>query len=138
MGNSSLIADSRAKPSYDEVFNRHLPRLLWMACRLLGDRMEAEDIVMKVFVKYWHRQDQFANEIAASSFLAISTKNACPNHIRNSKRNEQQKKLFTDAQQLHEDILEQMAVNDSINQAWSIVAGLPEACRHVFVLCYIK
>ena len=57
----------------DQVFS--------LACYLLHDRSEAEDVAQETFVKLWHRLDEI-NKHQAKAWLMKVTRNACLDRLR--------------------------------------------------------
>lgn len=73
----------RGKPkAFEMVFDKHYAALCYFANSFVGDWDESEDIVAAVFIKLWELKDSFPNLRAVKSFLYVSVKNACLNHIR--------------------------------------------------------
>lgn len=56
------------------------------ARKITGNEEDAKDIVQEIFLKIWNSNADFPNEIAFKSYLYISTRNACIDHLRR-KRN---------------------------------------------------
>lgn len=56
------------------------------ARKITGNEEDAKDIVQEIFLKIWNSNANFPNEIAFKSYLYISTRNACIDHLRR-KRN---------------------------------------------------
>ncbi len=137
MSSQDTNTESVGTANYDEIFTRYRRPLIRYAVRMLGDQMEAEDVVMDVFTTCLRRQTAFSNVFAAWTFLAVSTKNACLNRRRQAKRKMQQEALFYYSRECEENVLEYLDMKDLKNQAWCIVAGLPPECRRVFILCYL-
>jgi RNA polymerase sigma-70 factor (ECF subfamily) len=64
-------------------------RVWFFANRLTGDLMVAEDIATESFIKLWDNRDNFTNLAQVRGFLFTSTKNACLNHLKLSRRHEE-------------------------------------------------
>ena len=46
------------KKAFDELFSRLYPSLTTFSFRLIGDRIEAEEIAQHVFVQFWIRRKE--------------------------------------------------------------------------------
>jgi RNA polymerase sigma-70 factor (ECF subfamily) len=51
------------------------------AVRLLGNRVEAEDVAQTVFLRAFQRFDEIGSSPAAAGWLKAVTRNACLNHL---------------------------------------------------------
>lgn len=57
------------------LYQRHAPRLLALALRVLGDRTEAEDVLHDVFLEAWRNAASYSAERGAvSAWLALRTR----------------------------------------------------------------
>jgi RNA polymerase sigma-70 factor (ECF subfamily) len=129
---------SRYQHSFDQIFHKYRIGLISFASRLLIDQLAAEDIVTDVFIKYWQKENGFVNEFAASSFLYISTRNACLNYLTALKRKRRDERIMMYMTEAHEDPINAMARAESVIEAWNIIEGLPVGCRRVILLNYVK
>lgn len=72
--------------AFDDAFNRHWPRVLAVATRLVGDADEAEDLALDVFCQL-HRQPPVAeNDVQLAGWLYRVTANAGLNALRARRR----------------------------------------------------
>ena len=75
------------------VFNQLVPkyrnRVMGIATRMLGDRVEAEDLAQDVFVKVYHGLQGFQGESLFSTWLYRITANSCLNHRKRRRRETQ-------------------------------------------------
>ena len=126
------------KPPFEQIFRKYNLRLVRYAQKLLGDHTAAEDIASEVFVKYWNKEDDFINEFAVRSFLDISTRNACLNQIRKTRRHQKREKLLpSQTDECESYILNAIARSEIITEVLKIIESLPEACRRI-IMGYIK
>ena len=127
------------KLPFDKIFKNYRHLLIFIARKLLNDQLVAEDIVTEVFIKYWDRRNGFSNETSVKSFLIISVRNACLNHLKQSKRNHKQMNFLLEGlKDEEESVLSKIIEADNIEQAWQIVESLPPECRRIFLFGYIK
>ncbi|WP_353196531.1 sigma-70 family RNA polymerase sigma factor [Parapedobacter defluvii] len=68
------------------VFDLHYRPLCHYAGTMLDDVGEVEDVVSEVFVKLWHKANDFDNLNSIKGFLYISTKNRCLDRLKQRKR----------------------------------------------------
>jgi len=77
-----------------EAFVRRYQDLVFAtATRLLGSRVEAEDVAQVVFLKAFQRFDEIGPSPAAPGWLKTVTRNACLNHL---SRHRARWRLFSD------------------------------------------
>jgi RNA polymerase sigma-70 factor (ECF subfamily) len=67
-----------------EVFQLHRPRLFGIACRMLGSRSEAEDLLQDAYLR-WH-ESQPANIQSVVGFLVTITTRLCLDRLRKRKQ----------------------------------------------------
>jgi len=67
-----------------EVFELHRPRLFGIACRMLGSRSEAEDLLQDAYLR-WH-ESQRVNIQSAVAFLVSVTTRLCVDRLRKRKQ----------------------------------------------------
>lgn len=68
--------------AFKEIFKDFFVSQVYFATKITGSEEDAKDIVQEVFLKVWNTSPEFPNEIAFKSFLYISTRNACIDHLR--------------------------------------------------------
>src|SRR5262249_25850641 len=66
-----------------EVFQLHRPRLLGIACRMLGSRSDAEDLLQDAYLR-WH-ESKLANIQCVVAFLVSITTRLCLDRLRQRK-----------------------------------------------------
>lgn len=69
------------------LYDRHAPRMLALATRLLGSPREAEDLVHDVFLEAWHRARQYdAERGSVRAWLMLRTRSRALDALRAAKR----------------------------------------------------
>jgi RNA polymerase sigma-70 factor, ECF subfamily len=69
------------------LYDRHAPRMLALATRLLGSPREAEDLVHDVFLEAWHRARQYdASRGSVRAWLILRTRSRALDALRAAKR----------------------------------------------------
>ncbi|HEV2331042.1 MAG TPA: sigma-70 family RNA polymerase sigma factor [Verrucomicrobiae bacterium] len=80
-----IAAGDRA--SFAEFYDRHSTLMFSVACRILNNTSEAEDVLQEAFVQIWEKAAIFNPELGqASSWAAILVRNKAIDRIRTSKR----------------------------------------------------
>ncbi|EKD32250.1 MAG: RNA polymerase ECF-type sigma factor [uncultured bacterium] len=72
--------------AFKDIFVDFFVSQVHFASKIVGCEEDAKDIVQEIFLKVWNGNPEFPNEIAFKSYLYISTRNACIDHLR-KKRN---------------------------------------------------
>jgi RNA polymerase sigma-70 factor, ECF subfamily len=67
-----------------EVFELHRPRLFGIACRMLGSRSDAEDLLQDAYLR-WH-ESHLANVQSVVAFLVTITTRLCLDRLRKRKQ----------------------------------------------------
>lgn len=117
--------------AFGRLYDRYWSWLLNMAVYQLRDRAIAEEIVQDVFLGLWERKGQ---EIVLNvqAYLAKAVKFAVFKHILREKRRNELIDLHYFQAQVQDDeaMLEARFLEEFVN---SVVDGLPEKCRQVFI-----
>jgi RNA polymerase sigma factor (sigma-70 family) len=116
---------------------RKLPRLLSLAMRMLGDRMEAEDVAQEVFVRIWKQASRWREgEAKFDTWVHRVALNLCYDRLR-GRREEPCDELPDEADPaaLPEARLEARAQDERVRTA---LAALPARQREALVLTYYQ
>jgi RNA polymerase sigma-70 factor (ECF subfamily) len=116
---------------------RKLPRLLALATRMLGDRMEAEDVAQEVFVRIWKQASRWREgEAKFDTWMHRVALNLCYDRLR-GRREEPSDELpdTIDPAAQPQDRLEARAENARVRAA---LAALPARQREALVLTYYQ
>lgn len=98
----------RQKKIYERLFAEYYSPLCLFANKYMEDLNLAKDLVQDVFVKLWEKDIQITKEETIKSYLYVSVRNICLNHLRQKPKEEERISEYTDLDdQLHEDILEE-------------------------------
>ncbi|SMC44342.1 RNA polymerase sigma factor [Pedobacter africanus] len=121
------------------LFDKYYKQLVYFANRFTGDMIEAEDIVMDVFAKFWQKKATVISITNLSSFLFGSVKNACIDLLRKEARFPM---LF---QELQDELLDQNAIIEGeeifarlLQQVYEQIESLPDQCKSIFKLIYLE
>lgn len=121
------------------IFDRYYSQLVYFASKFTGNVEQAEDIVMDVFSKFWDKRANCTTISKLSSFLFISTKNACVDYLR---KEAQIPVLF---QNLDAEVADYGAIMEGeevfarlLQQVLDNIENLPNQCKIIFKLIYLQ
>ena len=120
-----------------ELVRRHLPRMVGLARRMLGDAAEAEDVGQEVFLRVWkHAQSWKPGQAKFETWMHRVAINLCLDRLRRSGRNAGEVTPETEdgrasATRALDDRQRRERVRDALQQ-------LPERQRAALVLCYYQ
>jgi len=121
------------------IFRLHRKALVYFAEQILGIREEAEDIVAITFIKLWEKHGDFDSFQALKSFLYVTTRNACIDFLRHSKRAFAAKKDYSYwAENKEEEILHIMYDAELLAELDREIELLPKKCREIFKLSFFQ
>jgi RNA polymerase sigma-70 factor (family 1) len=138
---SHLLADisQGSKRAFEIVYDRYYIGIFYFARRWVRDEKVAEDITVDTFLKLWERFSSFTSLSHVQSFLHVTAKNACLNHLRSRSRRLAHHRdlayILTLEQQagpVEQDITAQI-----YEYIYKEIERLPPKVREVFRLSYI-
>ncbi len=117
----------------------HLPRLLRVALRILGDRSRAEDVVQDVCLRVLNQPESFDGNARFSTWLHRITVNRAIDVLRERRRENRRQVewngelagLLAGDTRLPDETAE---INELRRIAQLVIEELPDDCRHSFVL----
>lgn len=120
---------------FEAIFHDYYPHLLQFAERFVIDRDIAEDIVQNIFVSLWENAARLQITSSLRTYLYVSVKNRCLNHLRQLKIEDKHHLLFIEAC-LNDDNLSQ---DDSelFHQIQQAIQALPPKMAEIFRLKYL-
>ncbi len=128
--------------AFRTIFQQHYKALCYYAGTIVDNWQEAEDLIQEVFSKLWDKRPEFPNAAALKSWLYISVRNACLNHI---KLKERQHERDRDYAYLAGETLPDISTFDPRLAETEIIAGLyreieelPAQCRRIFKMSYLE
>ncbi len=122
------------------IFHKYQRQLIRTATRVIGSKMEAQDIVTEAFLRYWYIQADFHKESSIKGFLYIAVANACRNTLeQKAYRARVRKEMWYGLEDYTEyKLLEQsqhIRLEESIlDTALQLVENLPKKCK----ICFVK
>lgn len=132
---ADLVARCQAGDAgaFEELYRQHGRRLYNLACRMLGDPADAEDLLQEIFLAAYRKLGSFKGQAALSTWLYRLGMNQCLDRLRSKAG---RMKLATasidDAPlRLIEGRRESTVSRMDLERA---IGALPEGCRSVFLL----
>jgi RNA polymerase sigma-70 factor (ECF subfamily) len=120
--------------AFEELYQAHAGKLFSVACRILGNPSDAEDLLQEIFLSAHRKLDGFRGDSALGTWLYRLATNHCLDYLRSRGARMNQ---VTDA--LDDDpvaaagrgLAEQAVTRMDLERA---LARLPDGCRAAFVL----
>jgi len=114
-----------------ELYRLYANAMFSVSCRIITDKMEAEDAMQEAFFKAFNRIDTFRNEVTFGAWLKRIVVNTCIDHIK-------RKRLLTvsidDTPGLSAKPNDDDFVPDSVEEVKVAMQKLPEGYRLVLTL----
>jgi RNA polymerase sigma-70 factor (ECF subfamily) len=122
--------------AFEELYRLHAGRLYSVACRMVGNPSDAEDLLQEIFLSAHRKLDSFRGESALGTWLYRLATNLCLDHLRSkAARTRQLTGALDDEPALAEPgtraLAERTLTRMDLERA---LAQLPEGCRAAFVL----
>lgn len=130
--------------TYNELFRKYYPGLLFYATRFLSEE-EAEDVVQETFFDLWKKKDSIDIGEQIQSFLYRSVYMKSINVLKHKKvennyssaMEELYKQKLEHYQPDDNVIIKNMEAQELRKEIFAVLNELPEKCREVFKLSYI-
>lgn len=130
---------------YAHLVDRHKDRALTLACRLVGHKEEAEELVQDAFVRAFRSLDQFRGDAKFGTWYYRILYNLCMTKVTRRRGKSQQisvdeeielENLFVDADEpLIDEQLEEQELHELISDE---INNLPEKFKSVVTLFYVQ
>jgi RNA polymerase sigma-70 factor, ECF subfamily len=122
--------------AFEELYRQHAGRLYSVACRMVGNPSDAEDLLQEIFLAAHRKLDSFRGESALGTWLYRLATNLCLDHLRSkTARSGQLTSALDDERELADagsrGLADQALTRMDLERA---LAQLPEGCRAAFVL----
>ena len=122
--------------AFEELYRTHSGRLYSVACRLVGNQADAEDLLQDIFLAAHRKLDSFRGDSALGTWLYRLATNLCLDHLRSkAARTSQLTDTLDDEPGLSDvgsrGLAERTVARMDLERA---LAKLPEGCRTAFVL----
>jgi len=122
--------------AFEAIYRAHSGRLYSVACRVLGNPTDAEDMLQEIFLAAHRKLDTFRGESALGTWLYRLAMNLCLDHLRSrATRSGQLTDALDDEYGLDDTgsrhLAERTVAKMDLERA---MAQLPDGCRTAFVL----
>jgi len=128
-----LRADSEA--AFKLIYNRYWDKLYVIACKRMGERLEAEEVVQDIFCNLWRKRRSLTLSKGFDNYLAVAVKFEVINRLaKHARASAYEKELAGALSEVDESMLQQLDYNELQRKFKDTVNGLSEKCRIVFNL----
>lgn len=120
--------------AFEELYQAHAGKLFSVACRMLGNPADAEDLLQEIFLSAHRKLDGFRGESALGTWLYRLATNHCLDYLRSraARMNQVTDALESDFGSAgNRGLAEQSVTKMDLERS---LARLPEGCRAAFVL----
>lgn len=125
--------------AFSACFRQYYTALCYFAQRMLGDPLDAEDVVEELFVRLWNRQQHFTDEGHLKAFLYRSTKNACLDFIKKTERSGARNSFYaSEVYENEEGYLNEIIRAEVIRELYQAIEDLPAQCNKVIKMSYVE
>lgn len=126
--------------AFTMLYSKYYPRISVFANRFISDRDKARDITAETFIKWWRLRGKFDSIERLEGFLYVTTRNACLNTLRRSKKQARiEQELFYQLEaSANEGILQRDIRAELLEAVFMEVQKLPEKYHEVFRLAFLQ
>jgi RNA polymerase sigma-70 factor, ECF subfamily len=134
------------REAFTALFRDHYPSLRAYACLFVDDEV-AEDVVQEVFVYVWENKEKITIHTSMKAYLFKATYTRCLNYINREKmlsinhqhiKNELRDYQLSFFDPEKNEIIRKLYMHDLRDEIDRAIESLPQKCREVFTLSYIK
>ena len=128
--------DTRAM---EQLYDAYASRLLGLACRMVGERAVAEELVQEAFLRAWRRAGSFDPQRGSLfNWLATIVRNACLDHFRRQRARPplEEMEIEWEPRDAAPDVTEAAEAREQRRQVQRALAALPFEQRQVLELSY--
>lgn len=128
-----------AQAALSVLWKSNYKALVYYADQIVNSTLISEDVVTETFVKLWARRLNFDNVLSIRSFLYVTVRNACYDHLRSqnihARIHNEILKTSDYIQEISQEDYDRM-YNEYIQLVNKQVNELPERCRVIFNLYF--
>jgi RNA polymerase sigma-70 factor (ECF subfamily) len=122
--------------AFEELYRQHSGRLYSVACRMVGNASDAEDLLQEIFLAAHRKLDSFRGDSALGTWLYRLAANLCLDHLRSKAARTSQLTGTLDDEPALSDTSTRMLAERTLTRMdlERALQQLPEGCRAAFVL----
>jgi RNA polymerase sigma-70 factor (ECF subfamily) len=122
--------------AFEELYRQHAGRLYSVACRMVGNPSDAEDLLQEIFLSAHRKLDSFRGDSALGTWLYRLATNLCLDHLRSRAARTSQLTGALDDEPGLADAGSRTLADSALTRMdlERALAQLPEGCRAAFVL----
>ena len=138
---SNLITENNNTSTYIDIeylFNTYYARLCYFAYKLVKNQAAAKDLAQDVFLKHWHKRNEYSSELAIKNFLYLSLRNTCLNYIRHDSIEKKYAETLADDTSEEENGLSYLIKAEALAAIHNAIENLPIGCKTVLKLAYFE
>lgn len=126
--------------AFNQLFRQHFRALSFFAHSLIGQELNAEDIVQECFIKVWNRRLQLKDLSELKSYLYAAVKNDCLNYLHNQSVRDKKRQAYIDGQEqaIMMGIDQEIVKAETIRELNDRIEQLPDKMREVVRLYYFE
>jgi RNA polymerase sigma-70 factor (family 1) len=120
------------------LFDTYYARVVYFTNKIIEDREEAEDIVIRTFNAFWSNRDKFNSLNNIQAFLYVSARNNSYNFLKYRQRQREGVKDLTllSAPEQTFETEKRIIESDFMRHVYQEVQHLPDKCRQIFVMTW--
>ena len=122
--------------AFEAIYKAHSGRLFSLACRMVGNPTDAEDLLQDIFLAAHRKLDSFRGDSALGTWLYRLATNLCLDHLRSRAAKSSQITDTIDDEPALADAGSRRLADRTVDKMdlERAMAQLPEGCRTAFVL----
>ncbi len=123
-----------------KLYDRHIDRMLGLACHILGNQSDAEDVIHDVFVEVWHKAKSYdARRGSVIAWLMLRVRSRSLDRIRSLKTVLKHKRTLVQDDGIQaDDSSKAYDLDDQGSAVRQALAFLPAKQRNVIELSYFR
>lgn len=118
--------------NFKKVFLPYHRKLYGIAYRILGNQIDAEDIVQEIYIKLWHRRTELESLINPESYAVTLLKNSCLDFIRKVKP--ELSEIYETNMPLDDSLISRIEDREQLVYVQNIIEKLPAQQKQVIKL----
>lgn len=132
-----LRVQQRDEAAFEILVHRHTQAIHTFVFRLIGDRVESEDLTQETFLRMWQRASKWVpGSVKFTTWLHQIARNLCIDEFR--KAQSKKRTASVEAYDNQDSSLDRLAQLDQTAAVRKVLSELPERQRTALVLCQVQ